>query len=146
MFPGSVIYFSANLRRAYTKFISTILLTTSCRLKCKRNNFYVAIRNPVYCGRIFIVKYKDEAAHTVKGLHEGIISQSLFYEVQDVLSDNKKVDKTKVHSPEMLPLRGFIKCSRCSRILYGSASKAVMDIIITITALHPVDADIKLKM
>ncbi|SDF47464.1 hypothetical protein SAMN05216464_118126 [Mucilaginibacter pineti] len=28
-----------------------------------------------------------------------------------------------VHSPEMLPLRGFIKCSRCSRILCGSASK-----------------------
>lgn len=25
-------------------------------LKCKRNNFYVAIRNPVYCGRILIVK------------------------------------------------------------------------------------------
>jgi site-specific DNA recombinase len=92
-------------------------------LKCKRNNFYVAVRNPVYCGRIFIVKYKDEAAHTVKGLHEGIISESLFYEVQDVLSGKKKVEKTKVHSPEMLPLRGFIKCSRCSRILCGSASK-----------------------
>lgn len=92
-------------------------------LKCKRNNFYVAVRNPIYCGRIFIVKYKDEAAHTVKGLHEGIISESLFYEVQDVLSGKKKVEKTKVHSPEMLPLRGFIKCSRCNRILCGSASK-----------------------
>lgn len=92
-------------------------------LKCKRNNFYVAIRNPVYCGRILIVKYKDEAAHTVKGLHEGIISESLFYDVQDVLSGKKKAGKTKVHSPELLPLRGFIKCSRCSRILCGSASK-----------------------
>ena len=92
-------------------------------LKCKCNNFYVAVRNPVYCGRIFIVKYKDEAAHTVKGLHEGIISEALFYDVQDVLSGKKKVEKTKVHSPEMLPLRGFIKCSRCSRILCGSASK-----------------------
>ena len=92
-------------------------------LKCKRNNFYVAVRNPVYCGRILIVKYKDEAAHTVKGLHEGIISESLFYEVQDVLNGKKKLEKTKVHSPDMLPLRGFIKCSKCSRILCGSASK-----------------------
>jgi site-specific DNA recombinase len=39
------------------------------------------------------------------------------------LIGKKKVEKTKVHSPEMLPLRGFIKCSRCSRILCGSASK-----------------------
>ncbi|MEB0262831.1 MULTISPECIES: recombinase family protein [unclassified Mucilaginibacter] len=81
------------------------------------------MRNPVYCGRIFIVKYKDEAAHTVKGLHEGIISESLFYDVQDVLSGKKRVEKTKVHSPEMLPLRGFIRHSKCSRILCGSASK-----------------------
>jgi len=92
-------------------------------LKCKRNNFYVAIRNPVYCGKILIVKYKDEAAHTVKGLHEGIISESLYYDVQDVLSGKKKPEKTKVVSPEMLPLRGFIKCSKCNRILCGSASK-----------------------
>jgi len=92
-------------------------------LKCKRNNFYVAVRNPVYCGKILIVKYKEEAAHTVKGLHEGIISESLFYDVQDVLNGKRKVEKTKVHSPEMLPLRGFIKCSKCSRILCGSASK-----------------------
>lgn len=92
-------------------------------LKCRRNNFYVAIRNPVYCGRILIVKYKDEVAHTVNGLHEGIISESLFYDVQDVLSGKKKPGKTTILSPEMLPLRGFIKCSRCNRILCGSASK-----------------------
>lgn len=92
-------------------------------LRCKRNNFYVALRNPVYCGKILIVKYKDEAEHTVNGLHEGIISESLFYDVQDVLSGKKKIEKTKVLSPDMLPLRGFIRCSKCSRILCGSASK-----------------------
>ena len=92
-------------------------------LQCKRNNFYVAVRNPVYCGRILIVKHKDEAAHTVKGLHDGIISESLFYDVQDVLSGKKKLEKTKVISPDMLPLRGFIKCSKCNRVLCGSASK-----------------------
>jgi site-specific DNA recombinase len=92
-------------------------------LACKRNNFYVAIRNPVYCGKILIVRHKDEAEHTVPGLHEAIISESLFYEVQDVLNGKKRVEKTKVHSPDMLPLRGFIKCSRCSRTLCGSASK-----------------------
>lgn len=92
-------------------------------LDCKRNNFFVAVRNPVYCGRILIVGYKDEDAHTVKGLHDGIITESLFYDVQDVLNGNKKAVKAKVHSPEMLPLRGFIRCSKCSRTLCGSASK-----------------------
>jgi site-specific DNA recombinase len=92
-------------------------------LLCKKNNFLVAIRNPVYCGRIFIVKYKDEDAYTVKGIHEGIISESLFYDVQDVLNGKKRIAKTKVHSPDLLPLRGFIRCSKCSRVLCGSASK-----------------------
>ena len=92
-------------------------------LKSKRNNFYNAVRNPVYCGKILIVKYKDEEAHTVKGIHEGLIPESLFYDVQDVLNGKKRVEKTKIHSPDMLPLRGFIKCSKCNRILCGSASK-----------------------
>src|SRR6202012_365544 len=77
----------------------------------------------VYCGRILIVKYKDEDAHTVKGLHQGIISESLFYDVQDALNGNKKAERTKIHSPDILPLRGFIRCSKCNRILCGSASK-----------------------
>ena len=92
-------------------------------LECKKNNFMNAVRNPVYCGRIFIEKHKDEEAHTVSGLHEGIISESLFFEVQDVLNGNKKAVKTKVHSPDMLPLRGFMRCSKCFRTLCGSASK-----------------------
>ena len=92
-------------------------------LKCRKNNFLLAIRNPVYCGRILIVKYKDEQAHTVKGIHEPLISETLYYDVQDVLNGKKKIEKTKIHSPDLLPLRGFIKCSKCSRTLCGSASK-----------------------
>ncbi len=93
-------------------------------LNCTKNNFWFAIRNPVYCGRILIVKYKDEEAHTVKGLHEGIISESLFYDVQDALDGKRKIQyKTKMLSPEQLPLKGFLRCSKCNRILCGSASK-----------------------
>jgi len=92
-------------------------------LNCKRNNFYTAVRNPVYCGLIHIEKYKDEDAHTVKGQHEGIIPESLFYLVQDRLNGKLRPEKTKVLSPEMLPLRGFLRCSKCNRMLCGSASK-----------------------
>jgi hypothetical protein len=92
-------------------------------LECKKNNFFNLIRNPVYCGKILIPKYKDEETHTVKGLHEAIISESLFYDVQDIINGNKRAEKGKIHSPDLLPLRGFIRCSRCNRVLCGSASK-----------------------
>ncbi len=92
-------------------------------LKCSKHAFWQAIRSPVYCGRIVIPKYKDEDSYTVEGLHEALISESLFYEVQDVLNGRKRNLGTKIVSMNMLPLRGFLNCSRCTRTLSGSASK-----------------------
>ena len=87
--------------------------------------FWFAIRNPVYCGKIFIPKYKDEESRFVKGLHEPIISEALFYEVQDVLDGRKRHYRLKAVSNVSLPLRGFLTCSEngCDKILTGSASK-----------------------
>lgn len=92
-------------------------------LKCGKNNFLVAMRNPVYCGKITIPKYKDEDSHLVQGQHEPLISESLFYDVQDVMDGRKKQTGTKIMSEDELPLRGFLLCSKCTRILTGSASK-----------------------
>jgi site-specific DNA recombinase len=92
-------------------------------LSCGRKNFWQIIRNPVYCGKIFISKYKDEEAHLVKGSHEPLISESLFDEVMDVLDGRKKTTKTKISSPDELPLRGFLICPKCGYMLTGSASK-----------------------
>ncbi|TKC57150.1 recombinase family protein [Pedobacter hiemivivus] len=92
-------------------------------LKSGKNNFLVAMRNPVYCGKLFIPKYKDEESQLVKGIHEPLISEKLFYEVQDVMDGRKKKQATKVFSLEELPLRGFLYCSKCTRMLTGSASK-----------------------
>lgn len=86
--------------------------------------FWVAIRNPVYCGKIFIAKYKDEEARFVKGLHEPIISEALYYQVQDVLDGRKRGQyRLKVVSNNVLPLRGFLICPTCNKLLTGSASK-----------------------
>lgn len=92
-------------------------------LRTSKNNFWKAIRNPVYFGKIFIPKYKDEESHLVQGLHEPIISESLFYKVQDALDGRNRNLGTKVVSEEHLPLRGFLKCPKCDRTLTGSASK-----------------------
>ncbi|GAA0524752.1 recombinase family protein [Chitinophaga japonensis] len=92
-------------------------------LKVSKNGFWIIIRNPVYCGKIFIRKYKEEEAHFVKGQHEPIISEALFYEVQDVLDGRRKQRGTQIVVHDDLPLRGFLICPRCGQLLTGSASR-----------------------
>jgi site-specific DNA recombinase len=96
-------------------------------LTCGKNNFLMAIRNPVYYGKITIPKYKNEESYLVQGQHEPLISESLFSDVQDALDGRKRVQGIKITSVEELPLRGFLLCSNCSRILTGSASKGRKD-------------------
>lgn len=94
-------------------------------LKCSKNNFWLAIRNPVYCGQIFIPEFEGEKAQRVKGLHEPIVSPSTFNLVQDMISGRKRnpYQKPKIVSDDNLPLRGFLRCTKCDRMLSGSASK-----------------------
>jgi site-specific DNA recombinase len=88
-----------------------------------RSLFWFAIRNPVYCGKIFVPKHKDEESRFVKGQHEPIISEALFYEVQDVLDGRGRRYRLKVIAADSLPLRGFLICPKCGKLLSGSASK-----------------------
>lgn len=92
-------------------------------LKCSKSNFWMNIRNPLYCGKILIPKYKDEEAHFVKAQHEPLVSESLFYEVQDMLDGRKRHYKPKFVANAVLPLRGFLICPVCGKILTGSKSK-----------------------
>ncbi len=72
-------------------------------LKCSKNAFWLAIRPPLYCGKIFIPKYKDEEGYFVTGQHEPLITETLFYKVQDVLNGRKKVVRTKMVIDDDLP-------------------------------------------
>ncbi|WP_130858040.1 recombinase family protein [Olivibacter jilunii] len=92
-------------------------------LQCERNNFWKIIRNPVYCGYVVVPAHKDEEMELVRGQHQPIISESLFYKVQDILNGNKRPLAVKIVSKDMLPLRGFLECPNCHRMLTGSASK-----------------------
>ena len=87
------------------------------------NTLWYIIKNPVYCGRIFIPAYRDEPAETVKGKYPAIISEELFNEVQDVINGRRKNFKKKIHPDENLPMRGFLICKSCGRHLTGSRSR-----------------------
>ena len=92
-------------------------------LICSKNNFWAAIRNPVYFGKIVIPKYKDEERLMVQGQHEPLISENMFFDVQNVLNGRKKAMRPKIVADDNLPLRGFLICPKCGGMLSGSASK-----------------------
>lgn len=93
-------------------------------LKLTRNAFWGMLRNKGYIGMIFVPAYKDEVGVWVQGLHEPIIDEELFYEVQEVLQGRKRVLPSKyVTVRDELPLRGYLICPKCGRTLTGSASK-----------------------
>ena len=93
-------------------------------LKVERSAFWWMMRSPVYIGKVIVPPYKDEQALIVPGQHEPIVSERLFYEVQDVLEGKRRKELPAHHSKqEDLPLRGFLKCPSCGRNLTGSASK-----------------------
>jgi DNA invertase Pin-like site-specific DNA recombinase len=91
--------------------------------KVSKNQFWNMLRNPVYCGQIFIPAYKDEDEMLVPATHEPLISIGLFNDVQDVLHGRKRKFPKKNAQKKEFPLRGFLECRKCGAVLTGSASK-----------------------
>ncbi len=95
-------------------------------IKISRSNFSKLLRNTIYTGKIIVPKCEDEPLMIIEGLHDAIITDKLFFEVQQMLSDNKKTRKLPVYNSlrEELPLRGLLSCSSCGEKLTGSRSKS----------------------
>lgn len=92
-------------------------------MMCSKSNFYTLIKNPVYCGKIVVPEYRDEPRHLVVGQHAAIVSESLFYDVQDIVDGKKRIQLVKMTTDDSLPLRGYLLCPKCGKQLTGSASK-----------------------
>lgn len=58
-------------------------------LKCSRSNFWRIIRSPVYCGFVSLSSETDGTI-LIKGIHEPIVSEPLFYNVQSIVRPEKK--------------------------------------------------------
>lgn len=68
-------------------------------LKVSRSAFWYLVRTPMYCGKLFVPAWKDEDARYVNGIHEPLISESLFDDVQDVLNGKKRKTPAKTWLP-----------------------------------------------
>lgn len=92
-------------------------------LEVSRNQFWLLLRNSIYCGKLKIKAFGDEPEEIVQGIHEPIISEALFYEVQDVLAGKRKITTKYARVNDEYPMRGFMVCSKCGKNLTGSSSK-----------------------
>jgi len=91
-------------------------------LKCCRSHFVKLIRNPVYCGLIPLSVGPDEK-EIIKGTHDPLISETLFYEVQDIINTKRQVHFKTNEKNARLFLKGHLTCPVCGKKLRGSWSK-----------------------
>ena len=97
-------------------------------LKIAKTSFARMVRNPAYVGKIRVKAYKNEPEEIIEAIHEGIIEESIFNEIQLILQGRiKKLKKRRSfkHRDE-LPLRGILCCSKCGKHVTGSASRGKM--------------------
>jgi site-specific DNA recombinase len=95
-------------------------------LDVSKSQFSLMFRNPLYKGYLRVPAGENEPEYLTKGVHQAIVSEQIFDNVQDILeSNNKKRRHPRIQTlkPE-LPLRGNLLCSKCGSKLTGSGSRS----------------------
>ena len=103
---------SANyVRKKYCPYIS-------------ESTFFSILRNPFYMGKVRVPAYRDEPEELVQGQHEALITEEVFYRVQDAIDSriNFKPKLQRTINPDLF-LRKFIICPVCGRGLTGATSR-----------------------
>lgn len=92
--------------------------------KSSSTAFARIIRNPLYQGDIHIAAFGEEQEKVVQGIHEPLITKSLFNKVQEIIDGKKKqlgTSHKKINGN--FPLKGFVLCPKCGNPLLASTSK-----------------------
>lgn len=92
-------------------------------LQCSKNNFWKLVRNPKYCGMIKIPASRNEEVQFVKGIHEPLISEGLFHQVQLIIRRDRNKRGNKEALMSLFPLRVFLSCPWCGGKITGSVSQ-----------------------
>ena len=87
------------------------------------STFLDMLRNVFYAGKIRVPATKTDPEIIVDGLHEPLITKSMFDTVQDILDGKRKKHPklTKAVKPEFY-LRKFLVCPHCGRAITGATS------------------------
>jgi len=91
-----------------------------------KSRFSVLVRSRVYMGEVFVRSEDSPPGYYVKGLHAPIVSEDVFYKVQEIVEGKKLKKRTPAKYntvKEELFLRGHLNCPHCGNHITGSASK-----------------------
>ncbi len=96
----------------------------------KKDGFYISkqtlsplLRNPVYCGLLPDIYNQNDGKH-INGVHEPLISQELFFKVQDILCGRRATAVPKLKNNPQFPLRQFVYSPKCGGRLTASNAKS----------------------
>lgn len=92
-------------------------------LKMTRTRFAALIRNPIYIGKIQIPSHRGQPSKIVNGIHEPLISEELFYRVQDVVTGRSRAVKRQNKFREEFLLKGLVYCHGHDQKMTASCSK-----------------------
>src|SRR5438270_176069 len=105
---------------------SVLAKVSEMGLRTRKNNplspqtFHAVLMKPVYYGWICPPSHPDLR---VKGLHEPLISEETFTQVQQVLSGRKPTVTARKKLNPNFPLKVFVKCGQCGTPLTGGSAK-----------------------
>ncbi len=110
----------------YVKDVPLAHIMKEARLKGFKQSAKQAIKRvllqPAYAGLIKVKAYKKSPEQIVKGIHEPIISEDLYWEAYYKIQEKERPYKIKLQD-DNLPLRGFIYCQHCNKPFTGSKVK-----------------------
>ena len=119
---------AAPIRKAFQEVAKGLVCPCEVRrLHCPHipsSSFLEMLRNVFYCGKIRVPQYKDEPEQIIQGVHEPLIDEATFRQVQDVLDGKRKAASKlgKTANPDLY-LRKFLICPVCGHAITGSKSK-----------------------
>lgn len=91
-------------------------------LCCSESQFWRVLKNPFYCGFVNVGAFEQQDEHLVTGKHEPLVSQNIFYQVQNILSTRKHKTIRSTDNGQLM-FKGVLVCPICKRRLTGSGSK-----------------------
>jgi site-specific DNA recombinase len=90
--------------------------------KCSKQQFINLLRNKFYIGWLWLKAWKIEPEEFVKGLHEPIVDEDIFEQVQEILRGKSRKSSKPSKYNSLFPLRGHLICKDCGANLTASSS------------------------
>ena len=87
-----------------------------------KQNLSKLLRNPVYCG-LLPDKYGDNGGKFIQGIHDPLISEKVYFEVQNILNGRRRAVVARMRNNPDFPLRRFVVCSECGKLLTACWAK-----------------------